>query len=255
MSAIRYLYLSVIYLFLYLPIAVVILFSFNQSAHSLLWHGFSWHWYTVLFSDASMGEVAWHSLLLGVSAASIATILGLFAAVSLFRYRFLGRQWYHGMIFLLIVLPDIVIGVSMLLLFSLTDFPLGFWSLWVAHTTLCLPFACVMISARLRSLDPNLIEAARDLGASELRLYRQVLIPLLWPSLLAGWLLSFTLSLDDLMISYFVSGPDFSILPLKIFAMIRLGANPEVNALCSLLLLATLVIVLSAQYLLRQRSA
>ncbi len=246
-------YLSVIYLFLYIPIVIVVWFSFNNSAHSLIWHGFTWHWYGVLFQDRDLLNTAWHSLILGISAASIATLLGTLAAVSLYRYRFTGKKLMHLLIFTLIILPDIVMGIALLLLFSSTNFPLGFYSLLLAHITLCLPFAAVTVSARLGSLDKYLVEASRDLGASEITIFKRILIPLLLPSLLAAWLLSFTLSLDDVIISYFVSGPNFQILPLKIYAMVKVGVKPEVNALSTLLLALTFVIVFVSQALLRKK--
>jgi spermidine/putrescine transport system permease protein len=239
MKAARFIYLGLIYLFLYLPIAVVVFFSFNNSYVSLLWHGFTWHWYLVLFQDADMGMVVLHSVWLGLSAASVATVLGLVAAVALFRYRFFGKNFLQLFIFIMIILPDLVLGVSLLILMNLVHFPLGFWSLFVAHITFCLPFTVIIIGNQLRQLDKHILEAGRDLGASEWQLYRYVILPLVLPGFLSSALLSFTMSFDDVVISYFVSGPSYEILPLKIYSMVKLGVSPEVNALCTLLLLLT----------------
>ena len=246
-------YLTLVYIFLYLPIAIVVWFSFNSTVHSLIWHGFTLHWYQVLFHDVDLAGVTIHSLEIGILAATIATILGTIATVSLFRYRFLGKNALNGLLFALIIIPDIVVAISLLLLFRFIHIPLGVWTLLLAHITFCIPFVFVTVSARINSLDKNIIEAARDLGAKEYTIFSRVLIPLLWPALVTGWLLSFTLSLDDVIISYFVTGPDFEILPLKIYSMARLGVSPEINALCSVLLALTLIIVVASQLLLRKK--
>ncbi|PHQ81299.1 MAG: spermidine/putrescine ABC transporter permease PotC [Coxiella sp. (in: Bacteria)] len=247
MKSLRYSYLTFIYAFLYTPIIVVVFFSFNNSNVSLLWHGFTWHWYRVLFHDADLGAVALHSFWLGIIAATVATGMGLIASVALFRYRFFGKQAFQLLIFVMIVLPDLVIGVALLILMSTVHFPLGFWSLLVAHITFCLPFTTVIIGNQLRQLNKHTLEAGRDLGASQWQLYRDVIIPLVMPGLVASWLLSFTMSIDDVIISYFVSGPSYEILPLRIYSMVKMGVSPEVNALCSLLLVITFAMTLLAQ--------
>lgn len=246
-------YLTLVYIFLYLPILVVICFSFNNAARSLLWHGFTWHWYQLLFHDSNLADVTFHSLEIGIVTATIATFLGSLAAISLFRYRFLGKNLLQGLLFMLIIIPDIVTGISLLLLFRFLNIPLGFTTLLIAHITFCIPFVFVTTTARISVLDKNIIEAARDLGAKEHIIFFKILIPLLWPALVTGWLLSFTLSLDDVIISYFVTGPSFEILPLKIFSMVKLGVNPEINALSTVLLGLTLVIVITSQMLLRKK--
>lgn len=247
-------YLSLVYAFLYIPIVIVVFFSFNNSKVSLLWHGFTWHWYHVLFNDDDLGIVVWHSLWLGVCAASIATLLGMLASTALYRYRFLGRQSLQLMIFILIILPDLVLGVALLILMSLAHFPLGFWSLLVAHITFCLPFSVILIGNQLRQLNKHVLEAGRDCGASEQQLFRKILIPLVMPGLVASWLLSFTMSIDDVVISYFVSGPNYEILPLRIYSMVKMGVNPEINALSTLLLIFTvLMAVVAYVYQRRQR--
>lgn len=242
-----------IYLFLYTPIAVVIIFSFNNASHSLIWRGFTLHWYADLFHDSSLLLVAWHSLLIGLLAATIATTIGTLTAVSLFRYRFFGKKILHALIFILILSPEIVMGIALLILYSAIRIPLGFWTLLLAHITLCVPFAAVTIYSRAANLDTTIVEAAMDLGATDFAIFRKIIMPLLFPAIAAGWLLSFTLSLDDVIISYFVTGPSFDILPLRIYSMVRLGVKPEVNALCTLLLGITLILVLMAQSVLRKK--
>jgi spermidine/putrescine transport system permease protein len=247
-------YLILMYVFLYLPIAVLIIFSFNKNVHSLLWHGFTLNWYHQLFQDSDLATVTWHSFTLALSAATSATALGAFISVTLFRYRFFGRSLLNGLLLVLIIVPDIVIAISMLLLFRFLNLHLGFTSLLIAHIAFCMPFVYITVSSRAYHLDPAMIEAAKDLGATESTIFFKIIIPLLWPALVTSWLLSFALSFDDVIISFFNSGPDFSVLPLKIFSMVRIGVSPEVNALCTILLGFTLLIVLSSQLLLRKKA-
>lgn len=240
----KYFYTICIYIFLYLPIAVVIIFSFNNASHSLVWQGFTFKWYSVLFHNSVLLNVAGHSLLLGVLTATLATIIGTLTAVSLFRYRFFGKKILHALIFILILSPELVMAISLLLLYSFLKIPLGFWTLLLAHITLCVPFVAVTVYARATTIDTDIFEAAMDLGATDFTIFRKIIVPLLLPAIISGWLLSFTISLDDVVISYFVTGPTFNILPLEIYSMVRLGVKPEVNALCTLLLAFTLFVVL-----------
>ena len=245
--------MTLIYLFFYIPIVILIVYSFNQSQYSMLWHGFSWRWYQELFADVDLWIAVWHSLVLGVCAATAAMCIGSLAAVSLYRYQFMGRQLLYGLIFILILSPDIVMGISLLILFSMLKISLGFWSLLLAHITFCIPFVVVTVYSRMASFDNNIFEAAKDLGAKDLIIFSRIVLPLLWPALLAGWLLSFTLSLDDVIISYFVTGPGFEILPLKIYSMVRLGVKPEINALCTVTFALTLFLVVLSQLALRKK--
>lgn len=248
----RKIYLSAFYLFLYLPIVVVIALSFNNTRYSLIWHGFTWKWYSALVADHDLVQAAIHSIIIGISAATVATVIGAIASISLFRYRFLGRSVVNKILFVMIIVPDIVTAISLLLLFRLTHISLGFWTLLLAHITFCIPFVFVTANSRLAGLNKTMIEAARDLGAKEHTIFMRILIPLIAPALIAGWLLSFTLSLDDVIISYFVTGPSFDILPLKIYAMVKLGVSPEVNALSSILFGFTLATVITSQLIMRK---
>lgn len=246
-------YLLLIYLLFYLPIAILIAYSFNDSQYSLVWKSFTLDWYRQLLSDTDLQTVTLHSLIVGVTAATAAAILGTLAAISLYRYRFHGKNLLYGLIFILILSPDIVMGISLLILFSTLKISLGFTSLLLAHITFCLPFVAVTVYSRIVTLDKNIFEAARDLGATEFTIVKKIIVPLLWPAIIVGWLLSFTLSLDDVVISFFVTGPTFNILPLQIFSMLRLGINPEINALCTVLFILTLIIVLTTQLLMRKK--
>lgn len=251
----KYSYLTLVYFFLYFPILVLVIYSFNNSSYSLLWHGFTLDWYRQLGSDTDLSTVALHSIEVSVLAATTATLIGTLAATCLYRYVFFGKQLLHGLLFVLIISPDIVMGISLLVLFFLIKMKLGFWTLLLSHITFCIPFVAVTVYSRLSGLDPHIFEAARDLGASDFTSFRRVIVPMLWPAILAGWLLSFTLSLDDVIISFFVTGPDFQILPLYIYSLVRLGLKPELNALCSVMFLITLLILLLFQFVLRKRGA
>jgi len=246
-------YMGLIYFFLYCPIAIVILLSFNNTRYSLIWHGFTLNWYNTLFADTDIITVTFHSLTIGFIASTVATLLGLTATISLFRYRFFGKQLLSGLIFILIITPDIVIGIALLLFYNTLHLPLGFWSLLFAHISFCLPFVVVVTTSRINTLDKHLFEAAKDLGATEFTIFKKIIIPLMLPAIIASWLISFTLSIDDVIISYFVSGPNYSILPLKIYSMVRLGIKPEVNALSTILFIFTLIMVLLTQFALRKK--
>jgi spermidine/putrescine transport system permease protein len=246
-------YLLAIYLFFYFPIIILVAYSFNQSAYSMVWHGASLEWYQQLLKDTDLQVIAVHSLIVGVLAATAATLIGTLAAVALFRYQFYGKQLLRTLIFILIVSPEIVMGISLLILFSSLKMPLGFWTLLLSHITFCIPFVVVTVYSRTSGFDKNIFEAARDLGATDGQIFWQIFVPMLLPAIIAGWLLSFTLSLDDVIVSYFVTGPAFQVLPLQIFSMVRLGVTPEVNALCSVMFGLTLIIVFSANLFLRKK--
>lgn len=247
-------YLSLIYLFFYIPIVVLIVYSFNDTKYSLLWQGFTWRWYQDLFEDRDLWIATWHSLVLAITSATAATTIGLFASVCLYRYRFFGRQLLMSLIFILILSPEIVMGAALLILFTLLQIHFGLISLLLAHITFCIPFVIVTTYSRIVSFDKNIFEAAKDLGANDWVIFMRLIFPLLFPALFAGWLLSFTLSIDDVIISYFVAGPEFEILPLKIYSMVRSGIKPEINALCTVLFTLTFGLVLLSQLALRKKN-
>nr|WP_298440378.1 spermidine/putrescine ABC transporter permease PotC [uncultured Ferrimonas sp.] len=246
-------FLSLLFFYLYLPIVVLVANSFNSTKSGIRWGEFTTKWYSSMWHNSSLMDAAMNSLLVAVVAATAATIIGTLAAVALHRYRFRGKAALNGMLFVVMASPDIVMAVSLLALFVALGISLGFWSLLIAHITFCLPFVVVSVYSRLSGFDPFLIEAARDLGASQWRIFSKILVPMAFPAVAAGWLLSFTLSLDDVIISSFVTGPSFEILPLKVFSMVKVGVKPAVNALAALMLVLSLVMVAISQFLLKQK--
>lgn len=249
----RFGYLAAVYLFLYFPIGILIVHSFNVSSLSTQWQGFTWHWYQTLMTNHHLIQVTLNSMMLGAAAATIATLLGTVSAICIYRYHFYGSQFLYLLTFILVIAPEIVIAVALLLLFSWMKIPLGFFSLLLAHAAFCMPFVTITIYSRLLSMDNNILKAAKELGASEYKMFSQIFFPLIKTNILTGWLISFTLSFDDVIISFFVSGPEFSILPLEIYSWVRLGIKPELNALCSILLGLTLGVVLISQLSLQRR--
>lgn len=237
-------YLLLIYTLLYLPILVLIIYSFNKARFSLQWHGFSLQWYQELLQDRGLWQAFFHSVILGVSASLVASLFGLLVCVRLFLYKNTSKRPLFTMLLLLIIIPDLVLGVALLIFFNLANVSLGFTSLLIAHITFCIPFVILTISTRIQTLDANIYFSALDLGASRFTALLKILLPLLWPSVLSGFLLCFTLSFDDVIISYFVAGPDFNILPLTIFSLVRTGVTPELNALCTFTFALSMLLVI-----------
>ncbi len=242
-------WLWVVYAFLYLPILVVIVYSFNDARYSTEWKGFTLRWYEQLAGNRPLLDAVLNSLSVAAFSATLATILGVLAALCIRRYRFPGRKLLHGILYVLTVSPEIVMGISLLMFFIVCKIELGFLTLLIAHTTLSLPFAAVTVLARLVEFDERLVEAARDLGASESQAFFKVVLPLISPAVAAGWLLSFTLSMDDVLISFFVTGSTFEVLPLRIYSMVRLGVKPDINALSAIMFGVTVLLVVLASFL------
>ncbi|MBS6032792.1 MAG: spermidine/putrescine ABC transporter permease PotC [Pantoea sp.] len=247
-------FMTLIYAWFYIPIVILIVNSFNASRFGINWQGFTTRWYHLLLNNDSLLQAAQHSLIMGVLSASCATLIGSLTAVALYRYRFRGKPFVSGMLFVVMMSPDIVMAISLLVLFMLLGISLGFWSLLFSHITFCLPFVVITIYSRLKGFDVRMLEAAKDLGASETTILRKIILPLAMPAVAAGWLLSFTLSMDDVVVSSFVTGPTFEILPLKIYSMVKVGVSPEVNALATILMLLSLLLVAGSQWLLRDRN-
>ncbi|MCG3469754.1 spermidine/putrescine ABC transporter permease PotC [Xenorhabdus bovienii] len=247
-------FMTLVYAYLYIPIVILIVSSFNQSRFGISWQGFTTEWYSLLFNNDSLLQAAGHSLTMAVTSATFATLIGSLTAVALYRYSFRGKKFVSGMLFVVMMSPDIVMAISLLVLFMLLGVSLGFWSLLFSHITFCLPFVVVTVYSRLKDFDVKMLEAARDLGAGELTILRKIILPLAMPAVMAGWLLSFTLSMDDVVVSSFVTGPSYEILPLKIYSMVKVGVSPEVNALATILLVMSLVLVLFSQFIMRDRT-
>lgn len=253
MRRLRVLYATLVFVFLYLPLGVMVVYSFNASRFSMAWKGFTLDWYVKLFSNAALMQAAFNSLLIAALAATCSSILGTLVAMALQRWRFPSRKVIHTSLFVMMMSPDIVIGISLLVLFMALSLSLGFWTLLMAHITLCVPFVSITVYGRLLGFDPHVVEAARDLGAGEYEVFRHVVLPMVFPAVLAGWFLSFTLSIDDVIISFFTTGPTFEVLPLRIYSMVRLGLKPEVNALCAIMILITAVAVFVSQRFLKEK--
>ncbi|EWS69054.1 spermidine/putrescine ABC transporter permease [Vibrio vulnificus] len=250
---VRFSFMTLVYAFLYLPIIVLIANSFNENKFGMKWGGFTTKWYHALVNNDSLMQAAWHSFNVAILSATAATIIGSLTAVALFRYQFKGKSAVNGMLFVVMMSPDIVMAISLLALFLVLGAQLGFFTLLVAHITFCLPFVVVTVYSRLNGFDVKMLEAAKDLGASEWVILKQIILPLAKPAVAAGWLLSFTLSLDDVIISSFVTGPTYEILPLKIYSMVKVGISPEVNALATVMLVVSLVLVITSQILAREK--
>lgn len=238
------------FVFLYLPIAILIFYSFNESKLVTVWAGFSTKWYGVLFRDEAYLDAALVTLKVAVVSSTIATVLGTMAAWVLVRAgRFPGRTLFSGMIYAPLVVPDVITGLSLLLLFIAIGLDRGVFTIVLAHTTFSMCYVSVVVSSRLVSFDRSLEEAALDLGCSPFDAFRSVTLPIIAPAVISGWLLSFTLSLDDLVIASFASGPSATTLPMKIFSQVRLGLNPEVNALSTIMIAIVTVGVVTSSLL------
>ncbi|MGE0063118.1 MAG: ABC transporter permease [Xanthobacteraceae bacterium] len=238
--------------FLYLPIAIMVIYSFNASRLVTVWGGWSLQWYAALLHDEAIRDAAWASLRIGVMSATLATVLGTLAAVALVRMgRFRGRMLFSGMVYAPLVMPEVITGLALLLLFVALDLGRGVWTVTLAHTTLTMCFVTVVVQSRLVSFDRSLEEAAMDLGCPPWKTFLTVTLPLIAPAIAAGWMLAFSLSLDDLVIASFTTGPGATTLPIRIYSQVRLGVKPEINAICTILItvvaLATIVTSLVAK--------
>ena len=239
--------------FLYLPIVILVIYSFNASRLVTVWRGWSLRWYHEFFNDRAMLDAAWMSLRVAAVSATAATLLGTLGAVALVRgERFRGRALFSGMLYSPLVMPEVISGLSLLLLFVALNAERGFWTVTIAHTTLTMCFVTVVVQSRLASLDRSLEEAAMDLGCAPVQAFVAVTLPLIVPAIAAGWMLAFTLSLDDVVIASFVTGPGSTTLPIVIFSSVRLGVSPQINALAALFVLAVGTLILAAMMLLRR---
>jgi putrescine transport system permease protein len=233
--------------FLYLPILLLMIYSFNESKLATVWSGFSTRWYGELFNNRQILDALWISLKVAFWTACASTVLGTMAAMVMTRFkRFPGKTVFGALITAPLVMPEVILGFSLMTLLvamgGIPGFPArGVTSIWIAHVTFTLSFVTVVVSSRLQELDRSLEEAAMDLGAGRLKVFLQITLPIIAPALVAGWLLAFTLSLDDVVIASFVAGPSSTTLPMKVFASVRMGIKPEINALATLMVLAVSV--------------
>ena len=243
-----------VFAFLYLPIVLLVVYSFNDSRLNLYWAGFTTKWYGLLFGNEVLLRAFQNSLIVAAATTTLAVIIGTSAAWLLYRYRFPAQQTLGLLIFIPMVMPEVLMGVSLLVLFVSLGVPLGYGTLIIAHTTFCFPFVLVGVQARLQGIDPSLEEAAMDLGATPLKAFWLVIVPYLMPAIVAGALMSFTLSFDEYIVTIFTSGADSQTLPLKVYGMVRVGLNPQLNALSTLFIAATALLVIASQIFTRRKT-
>jgi spermidine/putrescine transport system permease protein len=231
------------YAFLYIPLVIVIVYSFNNSRLNAEWVGFTLDWYDKLFHDEAMISAAGNSLIIGLVASLVSTVLGTMAGVAMYRYK---TRVLPILVLTPIAIPEILMGVSLLIFFVLLNFTLGLASVALAHITFCIGFVAIVVRARLAGMDESLTEAARDCGATPWNAFRYVTLPLIMPGVIAGALMAFTLSIDDFVITFFTAGAGTVTLPLAIYSMIKIAVTPEVNAVSTLLMLLTLALIIIA---------
>lgn len=234
---------ALIYVFLYAPILVLMFFSFNESRSTQTWTGFSTRWYGELLRDESVLDAFRTSMIVGVTATTIATVIGTLTALALTRYRFRGKPFADSTIYAATVMPEIVVGVSLLAFFVAVGFSLGLTTIIIAHVAFNISFVTIVVRARLSGMDRSIEEAAQDLGANPVNTFLRVTLPLILPGVMAGALLAFTLSFDDFVITFFVAGVGSSTLPLKIYSMIKFGVSPVINALSTVILITTMILI------------
>jgi spermidine/putrescine transport system permease protein len=246
-TALRGAYLGAILVLMYVPILMVIIFSFNESRLSSLWTGFSLRWYGELFRDRALFDALRNSLVLALIASFSAGLIGTLGAVGAQTSRAgLVRKGLEGLSILPIMIPEIILGMALLAFFALLALPLGMLTLAIAHTTFCIPYVYMIVKARLAGLEKSYVEAAKDLGASEWRAFFDITLPLILPALLSGMLIAFAMSFDDVIVSVFVTGPSTNTLPIRIFTQIKTGVTPKTNALCALLFIVTIALCLAS---------
>lgn len=242
--------------FLYVPIALLILYSFNGSRLVTVWGGFSTRWYGELWSNAQLMESVRTSVLIALVSAALSAVLGTCAAYVLSRLgRFRGRPAFAALIYAPLVMPEVITALALLLLFVALGIDRGFWTVVIAHTTIGMCFVCVVVMARLSDIDRSLEEAAADLGAPPLAVLRQITLPLAAPAVIAGFLLAFTISLDDFVLAQFVSGPGSTTLPMRIYSQVRLGVSPQINAISTLMIGAVFIMLIAAYALTGKKAA
>ncbi|KAA3519960.1 ABC transporter permease subunit [Agrobacterium vitis] len=234
--------------FLYVPILILVIFSFNASKLVTVWGGFSLRWYQEIWQNDSLMDAAWVTLRVGVISASLGTVLGTMAALALVRFgRFRGRMLFSGMVYAPLVMPDVITGLSLLLLFVALNVDRGLMTITLAHTSFTMCYVAIVVQSRLVTFDRSLEEAALDLGCPPVKTFFRITLPLILPAVVSGWMLAFTLSLDDLVIASFTTGPGATTLPIKIYSQVRLGVTPEINAVCTILIaVVTLGVIIAS---------
>lgn len=244
-APLRMTYACLVYLFLYLPIAVVVAFSFNTSKLNVVFEGFTLEWYVKMWSNKALMDSFVNTLIVAVVSTLLATVLGTLCAVGLNRFEFRLKSLISNTLYIPIVIPELVFAIAVLILFSSINIPMSMFTLIVSHVTFSMPFVVITVRSRLAGFDKSVEEAARDLGANELHTFFRVTLPMIAPGVMSGAMLALTLSLDDVVVSFFTAGPDSQTLPLKILGMVKKGISPDVNALSTLIILGTVLLLVS----------
>lgn len=249
-----YLFLGLVLAIMYLPILLLVIYSFNESKISSLWGGFSLKWYQQLFADEKMFEALLNSIVLGVSSSVCAAVIGTLGAFGMAKVKSRANTAVEYLATLPIMIPEIILAMVFLAFFSVLGLPFGMTTLILGHTAFCIPYIFMLVKARLVGMDPSLAEAAKDLGASEVRVFLDITLPLITPAIASGMVLSFAMSFDDVLISLFVTGVNVNTLPILVYTQIKTGVTPEINALCTLMLTATLLLVFVSSWLGREKA-
>ena len=241
--------LAIMILLMYFPLVMVVIFSFNESRLSANFTGFSLKWYETLANDRDLKEALFNSILLGVLSCGISAVIGTLGAVGMARVKYKTKGMMEYLSTIPIMIPEIILGMVFLVFFSMLNLPFGMTTLVIAHTTFCIPYIFMMVKARLVGIDKSLEEAARDLGAGPIRTFFDITMPLIAPAVLSGSLLAFAMSFDDVVISIFVNGPRLNTLPVKVYAQLKTGVTPEINALCTIILVVITAVLLLSSFL------
>lgn len=252
------LYAVLVFAFIYLPIVIMVIFSFNDQRNNYYWNGFTLEWYKVLFTESDLLPFLINSLIVALAATAISIVVGVLGAMGLMRFEFRLKQTINSALYIPIVIPEVVLGISLLMLYETANFPLGLMSMILAHATFCIPFVVIIMRGRMSGMDMSIEEASQDLGANRVTTFFRVTLPMLVPGILSSAFMSFTLSIDDVIISNFVSGPYSTTLPVKILSMVKVGLKPEVNALTSIMVLVLVLGIIAnnvVQAILKKRAS
>lgn len=242
-----------VYLYIYFPILLLVIFSFNSQKLNIRWEGFTFHWYGLLFKDQQVMLALRNTLLIAAVSTFVATVIGTLAALALQRYRFPGYTAAESALYIPVIIPEVVMGISLLAFFALMGFKLGIATIMLSHIAFSVPFVTLVVRARLHGFDKSIEEAAMDLGANELTTFWRITLPTILPGVFSGAMLAFTLSLDDYVITYFTAGPGATTLPLRVFSMVRFAVTPEINALSTLWIMTVFLMLLLGQVIQRRQ--
>lgn len=239
-------FIILVFIFLYLPILALVAFSFNDSKLNIIFEGFTLKWYKILFTNTTLLAALKNTLIVAVISTVVSTVIGTLAAIGLYKYDFRGKGLINSLLYIPVVIPEIVLGISLLSIYTLMKLNLGLITLIISHIAFSIPYVIISVRTVISSMNWQIEEAAHDLGASEILTFRKIILPEIWPGIVSGAVLAFTLSLDDVIISYFTTGPGSNTLPLQIYSMIKTGITPDVNALTTLIILVVMIILFSS---------